>query len=69
MHMQALKKKHTAGEIDSGISLPEIKKLCKTGKMIWTREQLEHNWLIPKDIWHIFYLKGLVDFIHLQWQI
>ncbi len=32
--------------------------------MIWTRERLEHDWFIPKELWRIFDSKDLVDFFH-----
>ncbi len=37
--------------------------------MTWVREQLEHDWFIPKDTWRIFDSKGLVDFFHQKWQM
>ncbi len=44
--------------------------LClKPGNDLDTGAIIEHNWFIPKDIWRIFYSKGLMDFFLLQWQI
>ncbi len=34
-------------------------------EMIWTREQLKHDWFIPKDIWDICDYKALVDYFQL----
>ncbi len=33
--------------------------------MILTREWLELDWFIPKELWRIFDLKAIVDFFHI----
>jgi hypothetical protein len=38
-------------------------------EMVWTRERLEHDWFTPKELWHTFYSKALVDFFHLYRKI
>ncbi len=51
--------------MDAGKIIEQDRKIrdCKAVEMIWTRAQLEHDCLfIPKDIWRIYYSKGLVDF-------
>jgi hypothetical protein len=34
-------------------------------EMICTRERLQHDWFIPKEVWRIFDSKALVDFFHI----
>ncbi len=38
-------------------------------EMIWTRERLEHDWFIHKELWRIFDSNALVDFFHLSRKI
>ncbi len=41
------------------------KKIFIKGQQTNTRERLEHDRFIPKELWRIFYSKALVDFFHL----